>query len=80
MTIISNPGSLPTFPQATHCYQFWMYSLRPFPVHLILSVVKNSPAMQETWGQSLGLEGPMEKEMATHSSILAWKNPIDSEA
>ena len=31
--------------------------------------------MQETWVQSLGLEGPLEKEMATHSSILAWKIP-----
>ena len=35
--------------------------------------VKNPPAMQETWVQSLGLEDPLEKEMATHSSILAWK-------
>ena len=35
------------------------------------SVVKNPPAMQETWVQSLGQEDPKEKEMATHSSILA---------
>ena len=35
------------------------------------SVVKNSPAMQEMQAQSLGLEDPLEKEMATHSSILA---------
>ena len=35
-------------------------------------VVKNLPAMQETWAQSLGWEDPLEKEMATHSSILAW--------
>ena len=33
--------------------------------------------MQETWIQSLGREDPMEKEMATHSTILAWKNPMD---
>ena len=33
--------------------------------------------MQETWVQSLGQEDPLEKEMATHSSILAWKNPMD---
>ena len=32
-------------------------------------------AMQETWVQSLGWEGPLEKEMAAHSSILAWKIP-----
>ena len=35
--------------------------------------VKNLPAVQETWVQSLGWEDPLEKEMATHSSILAWK-------
>ena len=37
------------------------------------SVVKKLPAVQETWVQSLGGEGPLEKKMATHSSILAWK-------
>ena len=35
--------------------------------------------MQETWVQSLGQEDPLEKEMATHSSTLAWKNPMDRE-
>ena len=39
--------------------------------------VKNPPAMQETQIQSLGQEDPPEKEMATHSSILAWENPMD---
>ena len=38
------------------------------------SVVKNLPANQETWVQSLGEEDPLEKEMATHSSILAWES------
>ena len=38
-------------------------------------VVKNPPAMQETWVQSLGQEDPLEKGMATLSSILAWKIP-----
>ena len=33
--------------------------------------------MQETWVQLLGQEDPLEKEMATHSSILAWENPMD---
>ena len=37
--------------------------------------VKHLSAMQETWVQSLGREDPLEKEMATHSSILAWKFP-----
>ena len=41
--------------------------------------VKNLPAMQETWVQSLGQEGPLEKSMATHSSILAWKTPWTEE-
>ena len=38
-------------------------------------LVKNLPAMRETWVQSLGLEDPLEKGMATHSSILAWRIP-----
>ena len=36
-------------------------------------VVKNPPAKQETWVLSLGREDPLEKEMATHSSMLAWE-------
>ena len=42
-------------------------------------VVKNLPAMQETWVQSLGWEDPLKKEMATHSSILAWEIPWTEE-
>ena len=37
--------------------------------------LKRLPAMRETWVQSLGREDPLEKEMATHSSILAWRIP-----
>ena len=37
--------------------------------------VKCLPAMQETWVQSWGQEDPLEKEMATHSSVLAWRIP-----
>ena len=40
---------------------------------LVVQVVKNTPAMLETWVQSLGQEDPLEKGMATHSSILAWR-------
>ena len=40
---------------------------------LVAQLVKNLPAVQETRVQSLGWEDPLEKEMATHSSILAWK-------
>ena len=42
---------------------------------LIAQLVKNLPAMQETWVQFLGWEDPLEKEMAIHSNILAWKIP-----
>ena len=38
-------------------------------------MVKNLPAVRETWLQSLDPEDPLEKEMATHSSILGWKIP-----
>ena len=43
-------------------------------------MVKNSPAMQETQVQSLGWEDPLEKGMATHSSILAWRIPWTEES
>ena len=39
---------------------------------LMTQLVKNPPLMRETWVQSLGQEDPLEKEMATHSSVLAW--------
>ena len=38
-------------------------------------MVKNLPAMQETWVQSMGQEDPLEEKMATHSRILVWKIP-----
>ena len=41
----------------------------------VAQAVKNLPAMWETWIQSLGQEDPLEKSMATHSSILAWRIP-----
>ena len=44
-----------------------------------VSVGKNPPAKQEMWVQSLDWEDPLEKEMATHSSILAWKIPWTEE-
>ena len=42
-------------------------------------MVKNLPAIQETWVRSLGQEDPLEKGMATHSSILAWRIPWTEE-
>ena len=50
-------------------WETWVRSL----VSLVAQLVKNLPAVQETRVQSLGREDPLEKEMATHSSILAWK-------
>ena len=41
--------------------------------------VKNLPAVQETWVQSLGQEDPLKKGMATHSSTLAWRIPMTEE-
>ena len=46
---------------------------------LMAQLEKNLPAMQETWVQFLGQEDPLEKEMATHSSILAWRIPWTEE-
>ena len=40
---------------------------------LVDQIVKNLPSMQEMWVQSLGQEDPLEEELATHSSILAWR-------
>ena len=42
---------------------------------LVAQLVKNPPAMRETWVRSLGCEDPLEKGKATHSSILAWRIP-----
>jgi len=42
---------------------------------LVAQLVKNLPAIWETWVQSLGWEDPLEKGMATHSSVLAWRIP-----
>ena len=50
-----------------------------FGASLVAQLVKNLPAMQETWVQFLGWEDPLEKEMATHSSILAWRIPWTEE-
>ena len=46
---------------------------------LVAQRLKRLPGMQETWVQSLGREDPLEKEMATHSSTLAWRIPWTEE-
>ena len=60
--------------------QLHFHFLHPQISSLVAQMVKNLPAMQETWVQSLGWEDPLEKEMATHSSILAWIIPMDGVA
>ena len=52
---------------------------KPPPASLVAQLAKNPPAMWETWVQSLGWEDPLEKGMATHSSILAWRIPRTEE-
>ena len=56
------------------------YPLQCSWASLVAQLVKNPPAMQETWVRSLGLEDPLEKGKATQSSILAWRNPMDKGA
>ena len=51
----------------------------PLGASLVAQMVKNMLVMQKTWVQSLGRDDPLEKEMATHSSILAWRIPWTEE-
>ena len=51
------------------------YPLQYSWASLVAQLVKNLPAMWETWVRSLGWEDPLEKGKATHSSILAWRIP-----
>ena len=53
--------------ERAHDYDVW--------ASLVAQLVKNLPAMRETWVHSLGWEDPLEKGKATHSSILAWRIP-----
>ena len=53
-------------------YNFYFLGLA---YSLVGQLVKNPPAMQETWIRSLGWQDPLEESMATHSSVLAWRIP-----
>ena len=59
------------YPYSTYCY--------PYRAFLVAQTVKNLPVMQEIWVQFLGQEDPLEKEMATRSSILACRIPWTEE-
>ena len=68
-----DPGSIPGSGRSTE--EGIGYSLQYSWVSLVTQLVKNLPAMQETWVRSLSQEDPLEKGKATHSSILAWRTP-----
>ena len=63
----------------SHVFQILVSNIPPLGASLVAQLVKNPPAMQKTWVQSLGQEDPLEKEMATQSSTLAWKIPWTEE-
>ena len=56
-------------------YHFLTNILEKNEASLVAQLVKNLPAMRETWVRSLGWDNPLEKGKATHSSILAWRIP-----
>ena len=68
-----NPGSIPGLGRSAG--EGIGYPLQYSWTSLVAQLVKNPPAMQETWYWSLGWEDPMEKGKATHWSILAWRIP-----
>ena len=57
----------------------WPFNRGTELLTLVAQRLKRLPAIQETWVQSLGQEDPVEKKMATHSSILAWSIPWTEE-
>ena len=76
LTLPHTPSPLPisfllsnVLPSLCHLSKFELSSR----ASLVAQRLKHLPGMQETWVQSLGREDPLEKEMATHSSILAWR-------
>ena len=70
-----NPSSIPGLGRSAG--EGTGYSLQYSWSPPVAQKVKNPPAMWETWFQSLGWEDPLEKGMAIHSSILAWRIPMD---
>ena len=68
-----DPGSIPGSGRSAG--EGISYPLQYSWASLVAQLVKNPPAMRETWVQSLGWEDPLEKGKATHCSILAWRIP-----
>ena len=67
----------PKTPDQDLTYVF--YSVYSWSASLVAQLVKNPPIMRETWVRALGWEDPLEKEMAPHSSTMAWKIPWTQE-
>ena len=72
-----DPGSIPGYGRSTG--EGINYLLQYFWPYLVAQLVKNPPAMWKTWVRSLGWENPLEKERATHSSILTQSIPWTEE-
>ena len=76
-TNLKNSGSLNMYSFTMIRYSFvsylFIHLFSKWAASLVAQSVKNLPAAQETWVRSLGWEDTLEKEMATHSNILAWK-------
>ena len=73
-----DPGSIPGLGRSTE--EEIGYPLQYSWASLVAQLGKNLPVMWEAWVRSLGWEDPLEKEMATHSSILAWRIPWREES
>ena len=72
---VGDPGSIPGMGRSSG--EGIGYPLQYSWAFLVAQTVKNLPAMQEAWVQCLGWEDPLEEGMATHSTILAWRIPMD---
>ena len=70
---VTDPGSIPGLARSAG--EGIGYPLQYSWASLVAQLIKNLPAMWETWVQSLRWEDPLEKRKATHSSILAWRIP-----
>ena len=93
--LVPGPGIEPV-PPAVETWSLKHWTTRAFPIlvffffsirllaffwaSLVVQMVKNPPAMWETWVRSLGWEDPLEKGTATHSSILPWRIPWTEES
>ena len=83
--IFQNYGFLWVYVQEWDCQIIWYFNFQYFTdppycslwASLVAQMVKNLPAMRETWVQSLGWEDPLEESTATHCSILAWRIPVN---